>query len=418
MSPATRLTAAGCLATAVAFGPARMGFGLFLPAFRAAFDLSSATAGLIASGGFLSFLLALLLSAWIGRRFGERVSVGAGALGAAAGFALVAAASSGAALAGGIALAGTSAGLCWAPFNDAAERVVPAASRAGALSVVSTGTSIGVIAAACIAWGVAEGLLPWRAAWAGFAGTGVVLAAAARAGLPPGRGFKPVREAVGDIVEVGLPSALTPDPSPKIAAAGARLTQRAAIPLYASALSFGMTNAIFLSFAADRVVTAGGLPGLPDADASVVIFLCYGVCGLIGLATGRIEARLGLAPLLCGIFAAGAASLILIALAPTVWSGVVSASGLHGAAIMMASAVFSFWSLRLFPGRGALGFTATLLCMASGSVAGPALAGLLADAEGPAAMFLAAAGPPFAMALWFAARLSRPRPRLPSSTLG
>jgi hypothetical protein len=28
--------------------------------------------------------------------------------------------------------------------------------------------------------------------------------------------------------------------------------------------------------------------------------------------------------------------------------------------VMMVSAVFSFWSLRLFPGRGTLGFTARL----------------------------------------------------------
>ena len=147
-----------------------------------------------------------------------------------------------------------------------------------------------------------------------------------------------------------------------------------------------------------------------------MIFLCYGVFGLIGLATGWFESRLGLAPLLCGIFGAGAVSLALIALAPTSWSGVVAASGLHGVAIMMVSAVFSFWSLRLFPGRGTLGFTATLLCMASGSVAGPALAGLLADAVGAAVMFLIAAIPSLVMAFWFSARLSSPRPRLPPVT--
>jgi MFS family permease len=174
-----------------------------------------------------------------------------------------------------------------------------------------------------------------------------------------------------------------------------------------------MTNAIFLSFAADRVVAAGGLPGLPDEAASAMIFLAYGICGTLGLATGRFEARVGLAPLLTAIFAAGALSLALIAVAPTSWSGVLAASGLHGAALMMVSAVFSFWSLRLFPGRGTLGFTVTLFGLAAGSVAGPALAGLLAEAEGGRIMFLAAAVPPLAAALWFAARLRRARPRLP-----
>lgn len=392
MTPTVRLAAAGFAATALAFGPARMGFGLFLPAFREEFALSTSTAGLIASGGFLAFLLALPASAWLGWRHGQRVPVIAGALAATAGFVAVAAAGAPGLLALGIALAGASAGLCWAPFNDAAERVVPDAARAGALSVVSTGTTFGVVAAAGLALAVTEGALDWRGAWAGFALGGLAVAGIALAGLPPGRGPTPARDA-------GAP--------------GPSLAQRAAVPLYGAALCFGMANAVFLSFAADRVVAAGGLPGLPDEAASAVIFLGYGICGVLGLATGRIEAWSGLAPLFCAIFAAAALSLVLIALAPNSWSAVLAASGLHGVAVMMVSAVFSFWSLRLFPGRGTLGFTATLLSVAAGSVLGPALAGLLAAAQGPKVMFLAAAAPPLATALWFGARLRRPRPRLP-----
>lgn len=413
MTPATRLMAAGFIATGVAFGPARMGFGLFLPAFRAEFALTTSTAGAIASGGFLAFLLALLASAWIGRRFGERVSVTVGALAAAVGFTAVAAAGTPVLLAVGIALAGTSAGLCWAPFNDAAERIVPEHARATALSVVSTGTTFGVAAAAGLALAVTLGALDWRGAWAGFVLAALVLAVVARAGLPSSRGPKPTRTAVTEIVQAGLPAKLTPEPTAETVAAEASLAQRAAIPLYVTALCFGITNAVFLSFAADRVVRAGGLPGLADEGASVAIFLSYAAFGTLGLATGRIEARIGLAPLFCLIFGAATLSLLLIALAPTSWIGVIAASGLHGAAIMMVSAVFSFWSVRLFPGRSTLGFTATLLCMAAGSVAGPVLAGLLTAALGPVTMFLVAAIPPFATALWFGVKLRNPRPRLP-----
>jgi predicted MFS family arabinose efflux permease len=406
MTPAFRLTAAGFIGTAVAFGPARMGFGLFLPAFRDEFALSTSTAGLIASGGFLAFLLALLASAWLGRRHGERLPVITGGMLASAGLVAVAGASEPGLLALGIALAGASAGLCWSPFNDAAERVLPHAARAGALSVISTGTTAGVLVAAGLALAVSEGLLGWRAAWIGFALGGLGLALAARTGLPSSsRGAKPTRDAVAEIVQAGLPGDRE--------APGPDLTQRAAMPLYSTAICFGMTNAVFLSFAADRVVAAGGLSGLPDAAASAVIFLGYGTCGVLGLATGRVEARIGLAALFCAIFAAGALSLVLVALAPTSWSAVLAASGLHGVAIMMVSAVFSFWSLRLFPGRGTVGFTATLLCMAAGSVLGPALAGLLAASLGPQVMFLAAAVPPLVTSLWFGVRLRRPRPRLP-----
>jgi len=391
MTPAQRLMVAGFIATALAFGPARMGFGLFLPAFREDFALSTSLAGAIASGGFLAFLLALLASAWISRRYGERVSVIAGALAASAGFAAVAAAGAPGALAAGIALAGSSAGLCWAPFNDAADRVVRGGGRAGVLSVVSTGTTVGILVAAGLALAVTQGALDWRWAWLGFAAAGGVLAAIARACLPKGR-------------------APAPDPE----RAGQRsFFHRDTVPLYGAALVFGATNAVFLSFAADRVVGAGGLPGLPDRAAAAVIFLGYGVFGLVGLATRRIEAGIGLAALCCAIFAAGALSLALIALAPGSWTAVIAASGLHGAAIMTISAVFSFWSLRMFPGRGTAGFTATLLGVAAGSVLGPALAGLLATSEGPETMFLTAAVPPLAAALWFGARVRRPSPNLP-----
>ena len=407
MTPAAKLTAAGFVATAVAFGPARMGFGLFLPAFREAFALTTATAGLIASGGFLAFLLALVASAWLGRRHGERVPVVVGALAASAGFLTVAAAAEPGLLALGIALSGASAGLCWAPFNDAAERVLPDAARAGALSVISTGTTFGVVVAAGLAFAVTEGVLDWRAVWVSFALGGFVLAGLALAGLPSSRrGRHPARDAIEQVVLTALPAVADPEP------AGARLTRREAFPLYATAFSYGIANAVFLSFAADRVVEAGGLPGLADEAASTVIFLAYGICGVLGLVTGRIEARTGLAPLLCAIFAAAALSLVLIAVAPLSWLAVVVAAGLHGVAVMMVSAVFSFWSLRLFPGYATLGFTATLLSVAAGSVVGPGLAGFLAASLGAAVMFLAAAVPPLATALWFGAKLGRPRPRL------
>jgi predicted MFS family arabinose efflux permease len=378
-APTLRLAVAGFAATAIAFGPARMGFGLFLPEFRDSFGLSTTLAGLIASGGFLAFLLALPVAAWLDARIGQRAPVVAGALSAAAGFALVAGASGPAALAAGVALAGASGGMCWTPLNDAAERVAPAHVRPQALSAVSTGTTLGVAAAGGLALAVSAGALDWRTAWAGFG-----LAAVGAAGL---NGF-------------GVPRGRAAPPE-SLAATG--LICREARPLYLSALLFGAANAIYLAFAADRVAAAGGLPGLSESAAPGVIFVAYGAAGLIGLATGRIEARFGLYALMSGIFAAFAASLALVALTPGSWPGVVISAGLHGAAVMTISAALSFWSLRLFPGRGSLGFTAALLLVALGSALGPALAGMLVTAAGPQAAFLALAAPCVAATLIFAA---------------
>jgi len=239
------LAAAGFVATAVAFGPARMGFGLFLPAFRETFALSTGQAGLIASLGFLGFLVALPLAAWLGTRLGQRVPILAGTVSALTGFAMVASALAPAMLAAGIALAGASAGFCWAPFNDAAERVVPKPARPGALSAVSTGTTIGVAAAGALFVAVTQEALGWRAAWAVFAGVALLATALAARGVPGGRGGR----GAGEAASLGAAALLRPGRA----------------PLYAVALCFGAANAVYLAFAADHVVAGGGLPGARHA---------------------------------------------------------------------------------------------------------------------------------------------------------
>lgn len=357
-----------------------MGFGLFLPEFRAEFDLSSTIAGLIASAGFAAFLAALPFAALLVSRTGPRLPVVSGAILATAGFLAVALAPNAMVLTIGVALAGSSAGLCWAPFNDATERVATEDARSSILSIIATGTSLGVAAAALLALAVTYDHLPWTAAWVVFALAASFTAIAAVLSVPAGVERRAARRTRLQAIS--------------------ELLCWPAVPLYAAALCFGATNAIYLSFAADRIVTAGGLPGLPETSAAPVIFLGYGLFGLLGLATGRVEAAIGLGWLLRAIFSAAALSMVLVALAPTLWPAVIASSGLHGAALMAVSAVFSFWSLRLFPGRGTRGFTAALVALAIGSVVGPAVSGVLADQIGSRAMFLTAAVPALLTALW------------------
>lgn len=377
MNATTRLAIAGFAATGIGFGPARMGYGLFLPQFRAEFGFSTGTAGLIAGAGFLAFLAALPLAAFFVVRTGPRLPVVLGGLSALAGFLLVATAGSVAALTAGVTVAGMSAAFCWAPFNDAAERITREEDRGTLLSVIATGTALGVALAGGLSLLVAGGLMPWPLAWWIFAVAAILSATAASVGVPgrrgsnSGRGFSP-------------PAFL----------------RRTVMPLYAVALVFGATNAIFISFAGDRIAGAGGLSGLSQHGASAVVFMSYGFFGLLGLMTGRIEARLGLGVLLRVIFAAAALSMVLVALRPTGWAAVVLASGLHGAALMAVSAVISFWSLRLFPGQGTTGFTAALIGLAIGSLIGPVLAGFASEAVGGAAMLLSAAIPAFLICAW------------------
>lgn len=375
MNRSTRLSLAGFLATAVAFGPARMGYGLFLPEFRTAFGLSTEISGFIASAAFAAFLFALLLSGWLTARAGPRAPVVAGGIAACLGMAVVALAPNVAGLAFGVALAATSTGFCWAPFNVAAEREVPERLRGRVLSMVSTGTTVGIAAAGLLALAVQLTGSSWRLTWLAFAASGLAAAAVNAVVLRAPKAAGAARTSARD------------DTAPLRS-----LLRSEAMPLLAAALSFGLTSAVYLSFAVDTVARAGGLKGLAVDAAGPMLFVAFGTVGLIGVLTGDIESRVGMAHLIRIIFVSSFASLALLGLTPGNVPAVVVSAGLQGACVMTISAVFAFWSLRLFPNLPSISFTTVLLVYAGGNVAGPALAGLLAARTGLEATFLGAAG--------------------------
>ena len=156
------LSAAGFTATVISFGPARMGFGLFVPEFRAAFSMSSTAVGVISGIGFFGFLVGLLLAQPLLGRRGPEAPVVVGLTAATVGMGIVAMATNVVMLATGVFVAASSAGFTWTPFNDAVHRKVSDHDRPGALSRISTGTSLGIAAAAIAAFAVSQSDLSWR----------------------------------------------------------------------------------------------------------------------------------------------------------------------------------------------------------------------------------------------------------------
>ncbi|MFC3227974.1 MFS transporter [Marinibaculum pumilum] len=387
MTPFWTLSAAGFAATAIAYGPARMGFGLFLSQFRTEFSISTQTAGLVSSLGFLGFLLGLLAAQVMTNRKGPRLPVTAGLSAATLGMAIVAVASNLPVLAAGIFLAMASAGLSWTPFNNAVHRRVEDGARPVALSWISTGTGVGIALAGAAALLMSLSGLSWRVCWGIFAIGAALALLVNRMAL---------RQVAG-----------TDGPGP--AQRWGLLRRRSAIPLLAIGFCFGTTSAVYISFAPDRIADAGGLAGLPRDAAGGLVFLCFGAFGLLGLVTGGAKAAIGLPWLVRLLMLAAAVSLALVAAAPT-WPGVILSAGLQGIYVMMTSAVLAFWSDRLFPALPSQSFTAVLLAVAVGSVLGPAAAGFASDAIGSAPMFLAVAALAAATALVVRARHIRERP--------
>src|SRR6056297_1218518 len=112
------LSAAGFAATTISFGPARMGFGLFVPEFRTAFSMSTSSVGLVSSIGFSGFLAGLLGAQALLRRWGPEAPVLLGLIAATIGMSVIAMAPSITVLAFGVFCASSSAGFTWTPFHD------------------------------------------------------------------------------------------------------------------------------------------------------------------------------------------------------------------------------------------------------------------------------------------------------------
>ena len=363
----------GFSATAVTFGPARMGFGLFLPVFRSEFALSTETAGLIASAAFSAFLVALPLSAVLLNRYGPRAPIITGGLLAFFGMGITAAAVNVYMLIAGIVMAGASPGFSWTPYNNAAPKMVAKILQPHVLSAISTGTTFGITGAGILAYLMVFYDFSWRYLWFVFA------LCALFATIINFRLLRPV---------AGWSQAYDDDGSYGSYIACLReLVKLKALPLFTLALSFGITSSIYLSFAADMVTNAGGL-NINHNSAGAVIFTALGGVGIVGLFAGRLEDLMGLKNLLAAVFVSSAVSFILLGYAPeSVWA-VLASAGLQGGCIMTISSIFSFWSLRLFPHLPAYGLTGAILAVAAGSVIGPAVAGYSIECVGAQVTFL------------------------------
>ncbi|CAN5310872.1 hypothetical protein BH18ACT10_BH18ACT10_07890 [soil metagenome] len=353
---------AGFCAIAVSFGPARAGYGLFLPDFREEFGLSIGMSGLIASGLQAGYLVALTVVGLLVARVGPRPLVVLGGLAAAGGMALVAATPVASLLAVGVIVAGTSAGWSWAPYNDAVDGAVPQRLQGRVLSVISTGTTFGVLAAGVAALAAGP---DWRVGWLAFAAAGLIAAAINHRVLP-----------------AGLASGRA-----EVPAGRARLARLSAGPLFGVAFAFGGISAFYWAFAVDLVSRSTQVA----FETGPVFYMVVGFVGFAGVFTGDAVARFGFSRVLLGTSLSLCAACVLLAFG----AGSLPASGasaaLYGVGVMTMSSLLAIWSSLVFHEQPSTGFSATLFAFGVGCVAGPATLGAYAERYGLDAAFLVSA---------------------------
>jgi predicted MFS family arabinose efflux permease len=350
-----QLAPAGLLAIAVAFGFARYGYGLFVPEFRDAFGLSTEALGFIAAGAYASYLAALLATGALVARVGPRLPVVIGGLSAAVGMAMIALAANTPMLVAGVLLAATSPGWSWAPFSDAVARMIRPESQSRTLSIITTGTTFGILVAgpaALLAGGA------WRGAWIAFA----IVALAATTWnaflLPAGPHSNGGGEGGSAQPELRWQWFIGPR----------------SLRLFAVAASFGFAGTVYWTYAVDLVSRTGGF----SPSAGPLLWTAVGITGITGVATGDLISRLGLRLSLVAALTALGIATGAIGAAPTSWVALGISAALFGSSFMVLSALLVTWTSNVFPVQPGTGFSATQVFLAAGTITGPALMGVVA----------------------------------------
>jgi predicted MFS family arabinose efflux permease len=351
-SAALPIAAAGCAAVAVGFGFARYGFGLFVATFRAEFGLTTATIGAVSGAASVMYLVSLLSCGALTARYGPRLPVLLAILAAVTGLALIACAGSTPMLVAGVVIAAASSGLVWGPFADAVTTGVAPRLQDPALSVISSGTTFGLIIAGGLAlWAADRPGQNWRVTWlilTALAATVAVLAYFAMANDTPARRQRGRFRPTADALPICLMSGL-----------------------------YGAAGAVFFTFAVDMVRSEG-----LGTRWSALLWLLVGVGGVSGVATGAAVARLGLARSVRAAVAVLAASIGVLAVSPSNAAPAAVAALAFGFAYMPFAALLAVWNQRLHPHHPTSGLVLSLFCLGVGGVVGPAVMGVIADASG------------------------------------
>lgn len=350
---------AGTALIGTCYGFARFAYGLFAPELQATFGISPTVSGIIGSGSYIGYCIAIVISLVLTERFGaRRLAVSAGVV-ATVGTSIVALAPSTPVLAVGVLIAGSSTGLASPPMAAAVSRWVREGVQDRAQTVVNAGTGIGVLVSGPIALALID---QWRWAWAVFA----VLAAA-----------------VTLWVHLTVPFTA----SERGAYSGERGYVSGTTIMILAAFLMGLSSVAVWTFGRDLITTVGGTSSIVSTSMWTVL----GAAGFIGALGGDLVARAGLARSWTMVMVAMAAATVLLALKPSSAVAIFVAAAVFGASYVTLCGLVLLWSMRIYPERSSFGVGLSFLMIAVGQSVGAPLAGGLTDAAGATAAFFTCA---------------------------
>ena len=371
VSPGVKVGVGGAAVVGVAFGMARYAYGLTLPSIRAEFGLSELVLGAVASGTFLGYLLGLLAVPWLSARLGPRAPTTVGGVCGVLGAATVALAPTPGVLAAGAVLAGTAAGWVWAPYSDVVTTIVRERHQAAVLTVITTGTSVGLVALATA--GLLAVVGSWRLTWAAVA---VAAAAAALLNLrtvppvPPPGDSDDDDTTNGDTTN-GDGDGDGEDDDDSTDAHRPLLRPAMTRPLGYAALYF-FTTTVYLTYASDAVGD-----GQRVTSAAVLVFALIGLGGFVALSTSRLARSFGASAVGGSSLVVVGCALVVIALGRASLPVVAVSALLFGAGFMVGSAVLDVWTAQAVADRPGDAFTLALVVGAVASIIAPAAGGVL-----------------------------------------
>lgn len=352
-SSSLRIVLPGLMLTGVCYGLARFAYGLFLPGMRDTVGMTPTIAGVIGSGSYLGYCVAIILSMLLVERLGpRRVALMAGLV-ASLGMAMIAVSPSPWALAFAVLFAGMSTGLASPPLADVVARAIPPRGQARANTLISSGTSVGIALSGAVALVAAE---QWRSAYLLFTVMAVATTFWLARSMPRTQGGN-------------RHSAI------RSKAPGHGLWRRDALPLIYAATGMGFASTAYWVFAGEVVVEVGGLP---RGNVSL-LWVVMGIAGLLGGAGGDLIRRLGVTAVHRLFLVMLAAATLGLVLFPGSLATALGSAALLGVAYMMLAGTYLVWGVNIYADRPAIGLGLPFLMIAVGQVIGAPVTGALME---------------------------------------